>query len=186
MNTKTVFCKKFTSLLTLAALLAGVLIAAFPMSAQASSGSDDTPPPAQMPDPSRLEQGYQRLLEISDRQGEHLEGISERVAKIQARIDKLKADGKDTRALEEALQNYLAQVEEAKIIHAEAEAILAVHEGYDSQGKVIDAAAAKETLKSAGGKLRDAHQELRPAWRDLLKVMREFRRDNRTLNQSQP
>jgi hypothetical protein len=171
------FWVKMMSIFMLVAVLAGTL--AFPATVQAAGPEGD-------PDPARLERMYARLTEALAGQAERFSRIDEKAANVQTRINDLKAEGKDTSALETALSDYNAKVDDAKALYAEAAAILEAHTGFDASGKVVDAVAARETLKSAGEKMRAAHRELRPAMGDLLKALREFRRDNRPQPIQQP
>jgi hypothetical protein len=126
------------------------------------------------------------MNEVLGHQSERFPKLEERTGKIRARIDELKGRGKDTSALEAALASYEGKVGEAQVLHDEAVATLSTHTGFDADGKVTDAAAARETLKSAGEKMREAHRLLRPALEELLKALREFRRDNRPQPTQQP
>jgi hypothetical protein len=180
MNTKLKRLKKGVQAIVIAAMVFGLLAFAAPARVYASNGVEETPPPTQnVADPDRLERVYQKLINLSKRQEENLGRIDEKIADVSERIAALKVKGKDVSVLEEALDSYQAKLNEGKGLHADAAAILDEHAGFDAAGKVVDADAAKETLKTAGELMREARQGMRPAFQALLKVLREFRRDNR-------
>lgn len=169
--TRTWIVRLFSAWMTLALLFG----AAAPALAQAGT------PPA--PDPARQAQRLERLLareqEWLSRQAENLARANEAADKVQVRIDELKSEGKDTAALEAALAAFQEQLAEAQTAHDAANATLSAHAGFDADGHVTDAILARETVKSAGKSLRDAHRLLREAGHDLRRAIREFRRENR-------
>lgn len=163
-------------------LALGMMLAFFsPVAAQAP-GDEPQPPTGQetvkVP-VERMEKQYQRQLERLDAQATRLEKTDEIIADVEKRIADLAAKGKDVSALEEALGNYQASVDEAVSLHATAETILQTHDGFDADGKVVDAQAAAVTLREASNAMNDVQRLLRPALRDLLQALRDFRRDNR-------
>lgn len=99
------------------------------------------------------------------------------VSETQRRIDDLKAEGQDTSALETALAEYKSKVASAQQAYNEAQAIIDAHAGFGANGKVVDAAQAKETVKSAGEAIRDVHRALREAIRTLRHAARGGHRD---------
>lgn len=180
MNMKKNWIKKALPAVAAFALMFGLLAFAAPAPVSAASGLDETPPPAQAEGGKvPLSRVYQKLVDLQVRQEERLAGADDRIVDFEERIAGLKAEGKDVTALEEAVAAYAGAVNEAKALNGDAAAILQAHAGFDADGNVVDAAAAKETLKSAGEKLRAAVKDLRPSLREVLRVLREYRRDNR-------
>jgi chromosome segregation ATPase len=151
---------------------------AFPSAVQAQ-GTNPPPPPGGQNQVERLEKAYQRELKALDAQVKRLTAVDERVQKVTERIANLKSQGKDTTALDEALNDFKAAVQEAHTSHDSAAAILKTHAGFDANGKVTDAQQARATVKEAEQLLRRVHQGLRPAIRDVVRAVREFIRDNR-------
>ena len=47
---------------------------------------------------------------------------------------------------------------------------------------MTDATAARETVKTAGEALKEAHKVIRDGFRDLLRTVRQFRQKNRDQN----
>ncbi len=167
----------------LAALLFAGLALVFPVrSAAAESGlAQDPQPPgetAETPDPARLERAFQREIRLLETQADRLDAMEERAGNYADRIAGLESDGKDVSALEEALAIYKTRLEGARRDHAEAAAILDTHAGFDAAGKVTVPAQAAQTVRQAEKIMRDIHRDLRPAAREMLKALREFRRDN--------
>lgn len=175
------FRNVFTSLV-MVSLLAGAFALALPSGSVAAQGTEPPAPAieeAQAKQTERLEKAYkaeQRLLEV---QAKRIVGTAERIKNLEERIAKLKNSGKDTTALEAALQNFQNAVGEAQKTHDEAAAILKTHAGFDTEGMVTDIKAARETVSTAEKLLKAAHQHLRQALRDLLKGIRAQIRDNR-------
>ena len=166
----------------LVSMLVGALALAFPLTVVSAAGlNQDTQPPAadSTPDSARLEKLYQREQRLLEGQANRLERANEIVGRAEERIAELKANGKDTTVLEEALATFEDQLVEAQTAHAAAAEILNTHAGFDAAGKVTDAATAKETVKEAGQSLRETTKILRSAIRDVLRAMREYRRNNR-------
>jgi hypothetical protein len=170
------------SVLVWISMLVGVLALAFPVKVVSAAGLEqDTQPPAadSTPDPARLEKLYQREQRLLEGQANRLERANEIAGRAEERIAQLKADGKDTTAMEEALATFKDQLVQAQTAHDAAAELLNTHAGFDSTGKVTDAATARETVKQAGQDLRETARILRSSIREVLRALREYRRDNR-------
>jgi uncharacterized phage infection (PIP) family protein YhgE len=126
-----------------------------------------------------LERGLTRLREWLDTQAANLQRANDGGAKVQEWIDKLKAEGKDTSALEAALSTFHTQMASAQAAHDAAASTLANPAGFDSNGKVVDEALAKQTLDSARASLKQAHDLLVQAVRDLHQAVKDYRAANK-------
>lgn len=92
------------------------------------------------------------------------------------------AHGFDTGQLEAALTTLQANIDEAQTLHDSAAQLLTEKEGFDSDGKVVDPAQARDTLQNAYRTGQDAGQTLRLARQDFRQVMRDYlqaKRQNR-------
>jgi hypothetical protein len=99
--------------------------------------------------------------------------------KVQARIDELKAQGRDTSALEAALASYRDEIAAAQASHSTAADILSAHAGFDADGHVTDPEQARHTVLDARQALQDARLTLRKAVLDLRIAIRDYRQANR-------
>ncbi len=149
----------------LAALIAAMLLALFPLAGASAAGLYDTPtPPAPQhkgPTTERIENAWQRLLRAYDRLGRLSDRSDELFARANRLITVLKAMGANTTNLEAALTDFESAVQQAKPIYASCADIVKSHAGFDANGKVTDRDQAIQTLRSLGSKLREI--------RDLLK-----------------
>jgi hypothetical protein len=89
------------------------------------------------------------------------------------------AAGNDTSALETALADARAKLDEAQAFHDTAAQILEEKAGYDDDGNVIDPLQARDTLKNAGRAMQDAAQTLRDARQDFHQAFRQYRQSKR-------
>jgi hypothetical protein len=174
---------KFWSVLLFVGIMLSTFALAIPTGSVAAASlaqqPQSTPAPARTPDPARLEQAYQRELELLKTQAERLDRLDERVVKFGERIAKLKDDGKDVTSLEKALDVFKTKLAAARSQHNQAEQLLTGHAGFDANGKVTDMTQAAATVKDAKNMLQDVHKDLRPALREIIHAIREFIRDNR-------
>jgi hypothetical protein len=94
-------------------------------------------------------------------------------------IDRLKAAGKDTSALDSALATYKTQIGAAQADHDAGGSVLSAHAGFGANGKVTDRKAALDTIKSAGKSLRQAHLTLVQSTLDFRTAVLNWRAANR-------
>ncbi|MHC1740769.1 MAG: hypothetical protein AB9897_06620 [Anaerolineaceae bacterium] len=170
--------KVFTGVMV--ALLVGVLAFSGPiLTVHASSGvsQDGTPPVQDGPRPS-LSARLALEQEWLSRQAENITKMGMAVAKIQTRIDQIKARGLDTSALEAALAEYNSQLPEINTAHESAVQILSSHAGFDDAGAVSDAVQAKATLTSARTALNDARTKMIAARQALRQALQDFKAAN--------
>ncbi|MBT3314211.1 MAG: hypothetical protein HN390_06320 [Anaerolineae bacterium] len=160
------------------ALAAVLSIAVLPTSSVYASDLMDEPTPSESLELSgeRLEKAWERVLRINERVGKKFERADALVEKIQTLIDKATADGKDTTAVQAALDAFGLATEEARPLYDAAQSIIDAHEGFGTDGKVTDAEKAAETIKSLGESLRgirDVTGESGKALREAIKAYRE-------------
>ncbi len=173
---------RILSIIVLAGMLAGALALAFPGAVFAQDTNPPVPPTSEeqkAQQVERLEKVFQRQLKLMEAQGKRLEGADDRVENFAERIADLKAEGKDTSALEEALAKFKDALKEAHTAQDKAVALHKAHAGFDDQGKVTDLQKARETVREIEKLLRGVHRDLEWAVQDLAYAFRKFMRDNR-------
>jgi hypothetical protein len=94
-------------------------------------------------------------------------------------IDALKADGKDTSALEVALNTYKGQLQTAQAAHDKVKSLLDAKSGFDANGKVTNAEQARDTLKNVREALKDAHTAIKGAAETFRAAVKSFRQANK-------
>jgi len=168
--------KKITLIMLIAMLGLSVLPTS---SAYAASGYDETTPPEGVTlDNERLEKAWSRALKVEERLGNLFEKSDTFIERIQKLIEKANERGLDTTAVQAALDDFVAGVGNAHPIYEEAQDLIADHQGFDEDGKVVDAADAVETLKALRGKM----QEMKTAFDGSFKSLREAIKDFRDAN----
>ncbi len=156
------------------------LAAGFALSPASVAYADEgTPPAPEGKRVERLERAFQREQAWLTTQQNNLDRANEFGTKVQARIDELKAEGKDTSALETALATYMNEIAAAQTAHHTAADILSAHAGFDENGHVTDREQARRTVLDAHEALQDARLTLRNAIRDLRRALRDYRQANR-------
>ena len=125
---------------------------------------------------ARLYKQQQQRLKIQDAR---LARAVEYAAKIDGLIARLKAKGKDTAALEQAVAAFRAGIEQARSEWQAASATLAAHAGFDDAGKVINADQARATLSEARGHMQQAQTIARGAYKSLRSAIAAYRKANR-------
>jgi hypothetical protein len=173
---------KLLSVSVTATLVLGMIFFALPVGAVSAAGlSQEIPPPGEDRGGMRkalLERRYQNELKILERQEITLERADKFAARIETLIAKLKENGKDTTELEAALAVFTGHMVVAGVSHDEAAQILSNHAGFDENGKVVDLALARETVRSAGEALRETHQTMREALVNLRDAVKKWRQAN--------
>lgn len=175
--------KKIGLIGLLVSILVGTVLV-FPInSVKAAVDPQAGTPPAQPSNPAggqaqqvtRVENIYQRELRTLQAQGNRLNRVSTLTQKAEDLLAKLQAKGIDVSALQAALDDFKATIPSAQAAHDSAKAILAVHAGFDDNGKVTDIKVARETVRTAGQDLKEAHQIIQNAFQDLIREIRQFR-----------
>ena len=163
--------------LLLVALIFAVVLAAFPLGIASAAGlNDPVTPPATKPDNTRLENVWAREQTVYQREGDRLARAGELVTKIQTLLDKAKAKGWDTSAVQAALDAFSAAIPAAQSAHAPGAAIISSHAGFDADGKVTDRTTAVQTVKSLAQVLKDTRTAMDgtgKALREAIKALRE-------------
>jgi len=151
-------------------------------SAYASGSSDPTDPPAtetQQLSNERLERVWARLQHIYERQGKMLERAEQMTEKVQNLIDRMNESGKDTTALQAALDTFEEALKDAHPIYESAKGIINSHQGFDADGKVTDREKAVETVKDLRDKLQEIRQIVGEPGKSLREAIKAFRDANR-------
>jgi len=128
---------------------------------------------------TRLEFQLQRLQLALQGQQLRLDMSRTIITQSQAWIDALKADGKDTSALQSALDAFSGQVQATQSTHDKAKSVLDAKAGFDASGKVVDADQARQTVKDARQAMKDAHEIIRDASDAFRDAVRAFRQANK-------
>ena len=176
-NIKSKFVRLISGLSIVA--LAFTAFAAAPAGVAFADTPTPTPKPGQAARTARLEKEYQREQEWLTRQQANLTKANVLVTKVQNFINVQNAAGKDTTALQQALAVFQQQLITAQAAHHTAATILSNHAGFDANGKVTDAAQARQTLLDARQSLRDARRTLMQGTRDLHRAIKEYRAANK-------
>ena len=161
----------FSGLTVCALMVAGAWLAP----ASSASAATSTPPAQNQAVDQRLEKAFQAEQAWLAKQTDNLAKANGAVAKAQAWIDKQKAQGLDTSAVEAALSTYQTQIATAELSHDTAAGIVNSHAGFDGSGKVTDADQARQTVVNARQSLNDARRILTQAVRDLRTAINQFR-----------
>jgi chromosome segregation ATPase len=146
---------------------------------QAARLGEPTPPPDD--EGARavvLEKAYQRTVKAYQRQEKLFTGMDKLQTRLEKLIERAKENGKDTSGLEAALDNAGTIVTTAREAYDRAGSILDTHTGYDADGKVTDADAAKATLEEARTALTQARETLGGAMKELKEAFKAFREAN--------
>lgn len=137
------------------------------------------PPTPQAPlTNERLERIWAREQAAYERLGRFLERAETWTPRLQQWIDKAKANGKDTAAVQAALDAFAKAVKKAHPLHESAKGILASQQGFDDSGQVTDAAKALQTVEDLGKTLKQIRDLLREPAKALREAIREFRQAN--------
>jgi multidrug efflux pump subunit AcrA (membrane-fusion protein) len=103
--------------------------------------------------------------------------------KIDGLITKLKAKGRDTAALEQAVAAFRTDIAQARAEWQAAEAILATHAGFDNDGKVTNADQARATLKDAHSHMQQARTIAHHAYEKLHAAIVAYRKAHREVKE---
>jgi hypothetical protein len=114
-----------------------------------------------------------------DAQQDNIDNARAAVDLVREFIADEQAAGNDTSALETALAEAVAKLDEAQALHDTAAQILEEKAGFDDDGNVVDPQQARDTLKNAGRAMRDAAQILREARQEFRQAFREYRQSKR-------
>jgi hypothetical protein len=170
--------KKILSITLGLSLIAAALLFALPatpVAAQTPTPQPKTPAAAGARADKRLEKLFQAAQKLLDHQAKNLEQANKFGANVADRIAKMKAAGKDTTTIEAALTQFQTNVTQAQQKHDSAATVIAAHAGFDANGQVTDRAAARATLKDAGGPLREARRMIAQALKTVKDALKDLR-----------
>lgn len=161
----------------LVALIAALALAAFPLMDVAAAGQMDPVPPVQGKTISneRLERIWERMNRRYERFGIFLEKSAGLVERADKMIERLRELGESTNELEAALAAFKDAVKNVHPIYESGKGILNSHKGFDSDGRVTDAAQAKDTIKDLGAKLKEIHNTMDGTGKELIELMKSVR-----------
>ncbi|MCX9080780.1 MAG: hypothetical protein OIN83_01130 [Candidatus Methanoperedens sp.] len=97
-------------------------------------------------------------------------------AKVDAAIEKLEAQGKDTTKLKAEAADFKNTLEEAKDIQAKTIALFTTHSGFAADGTVTNEKEARDFLKKANELQRETIKKLKETGRKLIEFGRDFRK----------
>ena len=158
-------------------LLAGV-VAIIPVATAQAAPTTPPAPSQQTTHDARLEKAYQSEQAWLRKQQDNLGKMNAAADRAQQFITTQRNLGKDVSVLQAALATFKAQITAAQASHQTANVVLSAHLGFDANGKVVNAAQARQTLVDAGQSLRDARSVMRQAVSDLQRAMRLWRQTN--------
>jgi hypothetical protein len=164
---------------TLAVLAALIAVGISFGSASAAPAAKPTPanPNTALSHTYKLEQDRLKLQDV------RLKNAILYAGKIDDLIAKLKAKGKDTAALEQAVAAFRAEIAKARAEWQAASTTLSTHAGFDAAGKVTDADQARATLKNAHGHMEQAHTSARAAYVKLHAAIVAYRKAHREVTE---
>jgi predicted TIM-barrel enzyme len=131
-----------------------------------------------------LTKAFQAEQAALTRQGANLDGTGALVTKIQSLVDQAKTKNLDTIPLENALASFQTRGDETRSAHTTAASIISTHAGFNVDGSVTDATAARQTVLDARQSLRQAASILGQAVRDLRSSITAWRNAIRDQNQT--
>ncbi|HEU5101215.1 MAG TPA: hypothetical protein VFU22_19460 [Roseiflexaceae bacterium] len=162
---------------TLAVLVALVAVG---MSFGSASAAPANPAAKQDAALSRKYNEQKQRLKLQD---VRLNRALEYATKIDSLIAKLKAKGKDTASLEQAVAAFRDGIARARAEWQAASDTLTAHAGFDAAGKVVNADQARATLKSAHEHMENTHTIARDAYKSLHAAVAAYRKANRQVKE---
>jgi ABC-type transporter Mla subunit MlaD len=165
--------------LSILALTIALLLTAFPVSTVAAADlTDETPPSQSEMTDEMLERAWTRALRIHEKLGRRSERVDTLTEKLQTMLDKATENGKDTVALQAALDTFNDSVEDVRPIYESASEIIDAHQGFDEDGNVTDHDLAFETIQTLREKLAEMHEAMDGSGRSLREAIKAFRQAN--------
>ena len=165
----------------MAVVIAALILAAAPVTGVFAAGEFDQPQPPADGEVShdRLERIWARELKAYERFGKLFEKSDAMIGKVQGLIERAEENGKDVSAVQAALDAFEAALKDAHPLYESAKGIINSHKGFDEEGKVTDAALAKETVQEMGAKLKEIKSAMGGIGRALREAIRAFREANK-------
>jgi len=172
----TIFHKIVTGVLAASLALTGV-----PLATASAAVPNDSPTPgaplAQSGKRSgaRLQRAFARETRIIKRIGKVYDRADEGFPRIEKLIEKAEENGLDVSEAQAAFDAFKSALATAEPFYEQAESLADAHNGFDADGKVTDAAAARETVKG----IHDALAQAKDAMNGTMKALHEALRDLR-------
>lgn len=162
----------------LIALVAALALASLPLVGVSALGENAPLPPQGQVTNERLERVWALQLRIYERLGNGFDRSDAFVERVQALIDKARANGKDVSAVQTALDAFEAAFKDAQPIYEGGKGIVNSHQGFDENGKVTDLEKARETVQTMREKLQVIKEAMNGTGKALRKAIRDFRDAN--------
>ncbi len=124
---------------------------------------------------TRLERDWARWREVLSRLEKRNANRDDFLARLQARLEKAAAEGADVTEAQAALDDFLAALDAAQPLLAEAGRIAETHAGFTTDGQLTEATQAITTIQSLGDVLRQLRALLAPADAALRQALRDLR-----------
>lgn len=163
--------------MTLALLVAMLALAALPVT---SVFAQEENPPKEVTN-EQLEKAWAKQLQVYEKLSKAFDDSTSRLDKAQELIDKAAAKGKDTTAVQAALNAFVDAVEKSRSIYEDVQVLITAHAGFDSNGKVTDATQAKVTILEVRAKLQELKTSMDGTGKALREAIRAFRESNKPL-----
>jgi DNA repair exonuclease SbcCD ATPase subunit len=167
--------------MTLAVLVTMLALAALPVT---SIFAQEENPPVREPSVERLEKAWAHQLKLYERLGRAFDDTNKRLTKAQELIDKATAKGRDTAALQAALNAFSAALERSRSIYSGIQPLVTAHAGFDANGKVTDATLAKASVQAVHAKLEELKTSMDGTGRKLRAAIQAFREANKPLREA--
>ncbi len=124
----------------------------------------------------RLETRYGFEILLNNRISSFIGKAENVTSRMNAAIQNLNSQGKDTSNLEAIAANFTNLMQEASADQQKTEALLATHTGFDDSGKVINNTDAQAFLIQVDNSQRDTIKILRAAVRQVQEFVRDYRK----------
>lgn len=124
----------------------------------------------------RLETKYYLGIVINERIDAFITKAENVSKKLDDAVQKLESEGKDVTQLKEDTKKYNDILTEAKSMQDKTDALFNSHDGFDSNGSVIDKKAAQAFIQDATNSQKETIRKLRELSRQLVEFVKEFRK----------
>jgi hypothetical protein len=162
------------------AVIAAIGLSALPfVSAYAQSANPPVTPNAGQPSSDRLQAAWAKEQTVYARIGKLLDRANTVISKIQARLVKEQAKGKDVSAVQTALTAFSTAIKNVQPIYAQMQTIIQTHAGFDASGNVTDPTQARQTVQDFHAQVTQFRQlGLKAARQALHDALQAFRQSN--------
>lgn len=167
--------KLFTALFFLCAL-AVLTVAALPAQTVAALGPDGTPTPTGTPNPAQVNARLEKIFARQQNIVARMSLSQESMVRFETLIARAEKAGQDVTSLKTALASLKNARETTQPLRDQAQTLVTARAGFDTNGKVVDAEAARQTVKSLAEILKQVRQSVGPAakaWREAAKAFRQ-------------